>query len=91
MKISTLPPHLKTVRAGEKLNIDLESTAQQICLIYMFVYLMNFPFRPAVLATLFCSPSAREFIYFLFPFLFILRNYVALFFFSLLFEAMLLT
>jgi len=91
MKISTLPPHLKTVRAGEKLNIDLESTAEQNFLMYMFVYFMNFPFRTAVLATLFCSPSARDFTYSLFPFLFILRNYVTLFFFSLLFEAMLLT
>jgi len=55
----------------------------------MFVYLMNFPCRPVVLATLFRSPMAREFIYSLFPFLFILRNYVALLF-SLLIEGMLL-
>jgi len=44
-----------------------------------------------VLATQFCSVVAREFIYSLYPFLFILRNYVALFFFSLLIEATLFT
>ena len=51
---------------------------------------MNFPCRPVFLATLFCPSFAREFIYSLFPFLFILRNYVALLF-SLLIEATPLT
>jgi len=56
---------------------------------FMLVYLVNFPCRPVFLATLFCSIPTRECVYSLFPFLFILRNYVALLF-SLLIEAMLL-
>jgi len=56
----------------------------------MLAYLVNFPCRPVCLATLFYSPCAREYIYSLFPFSFILRTYVALLF-SLLIEAMQLT
>jgi len=56
----------------------------------MLICLVHFPCRMVFLVTLFSSTFAHEFIYSLFPFLFILRNYVALLF-SLLIEAMLVT
>jgi hypothetical protein len=77
-QISTLPSQLKNHRYWRKTKYRCGIKGSHVCLIYMFEYLMNFPCRPVFLPTLFCTPIGREFIYCLFPFLFILRNYVAL-------------